>query len=93
MEHPLFLKEETKAAEILAPEAEVDVRRQMVSILDAKRRIKEQIHSRSTFKAIYSSYCEHEDISPALCFLTILHLANEHDLSLREIDECNFHVL
>ena len=32
---------------------EVDVRRQNVSIIEAKRMIKEQMHKRSTFKSIY----------------------------------------
>ena len=54
----------------------------MVSILEAKKRMKDLIHERSTFKAIYENYSISEDISPALCFLTILHLANENNLTL-----------
>ena len=63
---------------------EVDVRRQNVSIMEAKRRIKDQIHDRSTFKSILGSYeGRGEEISPALCFLTVLHVANECNLTLR----------
>jgi hypothetical protein len=50
------------------------------------------MHSRSTFKTLYSSYGEDHDISPALCFLTLLHLANECNLTLTEIDPTNFYV-
>jgi len=61
--------------------------------MEAKRRIKDQIHDRSTFKSILSSYeGRGEDISPALCFLTVLHVANECNLTLREIDPTNFYV-
>jgi hypothetical protein len=36
-----------------------------------------------TFKEIYESYYRQNGyISPALCFLTVLHLANEHNLVL-----------
>lgn len=36
-----------------------------------------------TYKNIYEAYYRQNGyISPALCFLTILHLANEHNLSL-----------
>ena len=31
-------------------------------------------------------------MSPALCFLTLLHLTNEHNLSLRQIDEGDFYI-
>ena len=52
------------------------MRRQNISIIESKKRIKEQIHERSTFKSIFNSYDKKEEISPALCFLTILHVTN-----------------
>ena len=55
---------------------DIDVRRQLISISEAKKKMKDLIHSRSTFKTLYGGYKQFDDISPALCFLTMLHLAN-----------------
>ena len=73
----------------------MDVRRQLVSILDAKRRMKGLIHERATFQSVYSHFASGApggEMSPALCFLTLLHLTNEHNLSLRQIDEGDFYI-
>ena len=47
-----------------------------------------------SFKKIYEAYYRQQGyISPALCFLTILHLANEHNLVLEgKEDGSNFKV-
>lgn len=70
----------------------MDVRRQQISISDAKKKMKDLIHSRSTFKTLYTGYKQYEDISPALCFLTLLHLANENGFGFEQIDNNNFYI-
>jgi hypothetical protein len=43
------------------------------------------------FESLYEHYLIEEGyISPALCFLTLLHLANEHHLQLVETTPSNF---
>ena len=47
-----------------------------------------------TFNQIYKQYVKKEGlVSPALCFLTVLHLANEHNLILEgEVSHNDFKV-
>ncbi len=56
----------------------------MTSIKEIKDNllIEIQAQPQTNFADVYQSYCKkEEEISPALCFLTLLHLANEKNLS------------
>lgn len=47
----------------------------------------------SSFIKIYNQYVADEGtISPALCFLTVLHLCNEQDLKLVQKEENDFEI-
>lgn len=56
----------------------------MTSIKEIKENIFEEIssHKKASFIDVFDGYSKRgEEISPALCFLTLLHLANEKNLS------------
>jgi hypothetical protein len=54
--------------------------------------MRDLMHERSTFHSLYEGYGQSENISPALCFLTVLHLANEYGLTLEQFGDSNFHI-
>jgi hypothetical protein len=65
------------------------------SIREAKEIIKSHIDGcgeELSFASIYSNFVECDSlVSPALCFLTVLHLANENNYSLDQLrGEFNF---
>lgn len=65
------------------------------SIREAKEIIRGHIESCPqdvSFARIFGSFAECDSlVSPALCFLTVLHLANEHNYSLEQLQgEFNF---
>jgi len=56
----------------------------MTSIKEIKDTIFHELETQAhtSFLDVYQGYCKRdEDISPALCFLTLLHLANEKNLA------------
>lgn len=75
-------------------EKQIDVKRQMTSIKEIKETLIEEIslRKRTSFGEVFEGYSRREEeISPALCFLTLLHLANEKNLSFESVkDEGDF---
>jgi hypothetical protein len=70
--------------------------RHNVSIREAKEVIRAHIENSSegtiSFASVYNFFLERDSfISPALCFLTVLHLANERNYALTQGEgEFNF---
>lgn len=77
-----------------AGERQVDLRRQQVSIKETKESLLGLIGAKSTFMGIYERYRRGvADTSPTICFLTMLHLANEHNLQFcQHPDETDFDI-
>lgn len=71
-----------------------NVLRGVNSIREAKDKIRKILAAaelRVSFRTIYDSFTAEEGyISPALCFLTLLHLTNEHGYSLTQHDQFDF---
>ena len=84
------MDEEERVMDVL--EAEIiqqETRRQMTSIREAKETLKDILKTgekeKMKFSQVYKAQNVGEkDVSPALCFLTLLHLANENNLVLTQ---------
>ena len=62
-------------------------------IKNIKQKVQEYIFEDhlSRFSEIHHKFTTEEgNISPALCFLTLLHLSNEHNLQLTQTDSSDF---
>ena len=69
---------------------QIDIKRQQLSIRETKDKMKALIKNSGNFNELYKQF-ENSDnqISPSLCFLTVLHLANEHNLQLQQDSDFN----
>ena len=55
--------------------------------------MKALIKSEGNFNEIYKNFDKSDSqISPSLCFLTILHLANENNLQLQQDSDFNIYI-
>jgi hypothetical protein len=88
----------TKGNQVVIREAKEKVRKLMLKMFNdtkARKNYGKKIKTKKiTFKGIYESYYRQNGyISPALCFLTVLHLANEHNMILEgKEDGSNFKI-
>ena len=87
MEDEGMVAEEISVREFNNP---IDVRRQLISIKETKEQFKDILKGEISFRNLFVDHSSESGISPALCFLTVLHLANENTLSLVQQSEDDF---
>ena len=79
--------------ELLKEREQLDMKRQQISIRESKERMKYFMGKSTDFNRLYSSFVSDDrSMSAELCFLTVLHLANENNLSLEQVDDYNFRI-
>ena len=62
-----------------------------MSIRDTKDKLQNYLKRQINFHSLYNNIETTEmNITPSLCFLTLLHLANENNLNLKQENDCNF---
>lgn len=72
---------------------QVDMKRQQMSIRESKEKLKSMVLKETDFKSLCKKFeIAERNIAPQLCFLTVLHLANENNLKLEQMDDFNFKI-